>query len=87
MRACAGTCGSSVRRRTSRPDMAAGDLAARLDLAEARAAIADLIHDYARCVRRDRPELRAAFDYGLDQAQETGATAKIIRTYVPLPPW
>jgi polar amino acid transport system substrate-binding protein len=38
-------------------------------------------------VRRDRPELRAAFDYGLDQAQETGATAKIIRTYVPLPPW
>jgi polar amino acid transport system substrate-binding protein len=34
-----------------------------------------------------RPELRAAFDYGLDQAQSSGATAKIIRTYVPLPPW
>lgn len=36
--------------------MAEGDLAARLDLAEARNAIADLIHEYARCVRRDRPE-------------------------------
>lgn len=34
-----------------------------------------------------KPELRAAFDYGLDQAQSSGATAKIIRTYVPLPPW
>ena len=34
-----------------------------------------------------RPELRAAFDYGLDQAQSTGATARIIRTYVPLDPW
>jgi len=38
-------------------------------------------------VRPERPELRAAFDYGLDQAQSSGATAKIIRTYVPLPPW
>jgi polar amino acid transport system substrate-binding protein len=38
-------------------------------------------------VRPGRPELRAAFDYGLDQAQSTGATAKIIRTYVPLSPW
>jgi polar amino acid transport system substrate-binding protein len=38
-------------------------------------------------VRPGRPELRAAFDYGLDQAQSSGATAKIIRTYVPLPPW
>jgi polar amino acid transport system substrate-binding protein len=38
-------------------------------------------------VRPGRPELRAAFDYGLDQAQSSGATANIIRTYVPLPPW
>lgn len=38
-------------------------------------------------VRPGRPELRAAFDYGLDQAQSSGATARIIRTYVPLPPW
>jgi polar amino acid transport system substrate-binding protein len=34
-----------------------------------------------------KPELGAAFDYGLDQAQSSGATAKIIRAYVPLPPW
>lgn len=38
-------------------------------------------------VRPGRPELRAAFDYGLDQAQGSGATARIIRTYVPLSPW
>lgn len=38
-------------------------------------------------VRRDRPELAQAFDYGLDQAQAAGATGKIIRTYVPLDPW
>jgi polar amino acid transport system substrate-binding protein len=38
-------------------------------------------------VRPGKPELRAAFDYGLDQAQSSGATAKIIRTYVPLNPW
>jgi len=38
-------------------------------------------------VRRDRPDLAQAFDYGLDQAQTAGATARIIRTYVPLDPW
>lgn len=38
-------------------------------------------------IRRDRPELARAFDYGLDKAQADGATAKIIRTYVPLDPW
>lgn len=38
-------------------------------------------------VRPGQPELRAAFDYGLDEAQKSGATAKIIRTYVPLDPW
>lgn len=38
-------------------------------------------------VRRDRPELAQALDYGLDKAQSTGATAKILRTYVPLNPW
>jgi len=38
-------------------------------------------------VRRDRPELAQALDYGLDKAQEIGATAKILRTYVPLDPW
>ena len=38
-------------------------------------------------IRRDRPELAQALDYGLDKAQATGATAKILRTYVPLDPW
>lgn len=38
-------------------------------------------------VRPDRKELVAAFDYGLDAAQSSGATARIIRTYVPLDPW
>jgi polar amino acid transport system substrate-binding protein len=38
-------------------------------------------------VRKDRPEIRQAFDYGLDMAQKTGATAKIITAYVPLSPW
>ena len=37
-------------------------------------------------VRPERADLRAAFDYGLDEAQSSGATARIIRTYVPLPP-
>ena len=32
-----------------------GELAARLDAIESRAAIADLVHGYARAVRRDRP--------------------------------
>lgn len=38
-------------------------------------------------VRPDRPDIRAALDYGLDQAQASGATQKIIGTYVPLPVW
>jgi len=38
-------------------------------------------------VRPDRKELVAAFDDGLDAAQSSGATARIIRTYVPLDPW
>ena len=38
-------------------------------------------------VRSDRPELAQALDYGLDRAQTTGSTAKILRTYVPLDPW
>ncbi len=38
-------------------------------------------------VRSDRPDIRAALDYGLDQAQATGFTQKIIGTYVPLPVW
>jgi polar amino acid transport system substrate-binding protein len=38
-------------------------------------------------VRPGRQELRTAFDYGLDQAQSSGATARIIRTYVPLALW
>lgn len=38
-------------------------------------------------VRRDRPELRAALDYGFDMAQKSGATARIIKAYVPLPVW
>lgn len=38
-------------------------------------------------VRRDRPELVRALDYGLDQAEASGATARILGTYVPLPLW
>lgn len=38
-------------------------------------------------VRQDKPEVRAALDYGLDQAQASGATEKIMKTYVPLPVW
>ncbi len=38
-------------------------------------------------VRPDKPDIRAALDYGLDQAQASGATEKIISTYVPLPVW
>jgi polar amino acid transport system substrate-binding protein len=37
--------------------------------------------------RRDQPQLRAAFDYGLDMAQKNGATARIIKAYLPLSPW
>jgi len=36
--------------------MADSELAARIDRIEARTAVADLIHAYARAVRRDRPE-------------------------------
>jgi polar amino acid transport system substrate-binding protein len=49
--------------------------------------IDNVSRNLAFLVRPDRPELRAAFDYGLDQAQSSGATARIIRAYVPLPPW
>jgi polar amino acid transport system substrate-binding protein len=38
-------------------------------------------------VRKDRPDLRLAFDYGLDMAQKTGTTAKIITAYIPINPW
>ena len=38
-------------------------------------------------VRMDRPELRAAFDWGLDMAQKNGATSRIIKAYLPLNPW
>lgn len=43
--------------------------------------------DLAFLVRRDRPDIRQALDYGLDQAQSSGATARILQTYVPLPLW
>ena len=33
------------------------------------------------------PELREAFDHGLDMAQVNGTTEKIFNTYVPLNPW
>ncbi len=36
--------------------MSGGHDADRLDRLEARAAIADLVHEYARLIRRDRPE-------------------------------
>jgi polar amino acid transport system substrate-binding protein len=38
-------------------------------------------------MRRDRQDLRQALDYGLDQAQASGATARILRAYLPLPLW
>ena len=34
-----------------------------------------------------RADIRDALDYGLDQAQASGATEKIIKAYVPLPVW
>lgn len=34
-----------------------------------------------------RDDLRAAFDFGLDAAQQKGITEKIFNTYVPLSPW
>lgn len=34
-----------------------------------------------------RDDLRAAFDAGLDAAQQKGVTEKIFNTYVPLSPW
>ena len=38
-------------------------------------------------VQKQKPELRAAFDYGLDMAQKNGATARILKAYFPLSPW
>jgi polar amino acid transport system substrate-binding protein len=38
-------------------------------------------------VRRDKPVLRQAFDYGLDRMQSTGVFAAVFRRYVPLSPW
>ena len=38
-------------------------------------------------IRTARPDLRAAFDYGLDAAQKDGTTEKIFNAYVPLDPW
>ncbi len=38
-------------------------------------------------VRNDRPDLRAALDYGLDQLQIKGTTDAMFNRYVPLPPW
>jgi polar amino acid transport system substrate-binding protein len=38
-------------------------------------------------VRPQKPELRAALDYGLDMAQTGGDTARIIKAYLPLSPW
>jgi len=37
-------------------------------------------------VRNDRPDLRAALDYGLDQLQAKGTTDAVFNRYVPLPP-
>lgn len=38
-------------------------------------------------VARARPDLRAAFDYGLDMAQKNGDTSRILKAYLPLSPW
>jgi polar amino acid transport system substrate-binding protein len=37
--------------------------------------------------RLDRPDLRAAFDYGLDRSQKNGTTERIFNAYLPLSPW
>jgi polar amino acid transport system substrate-binding protein len=38
-------------------------------------------------VRKDRGDLTAVFDYGLDQLQANGTTDKVFNRYVPLNPW
>ena len=38
-------------------------------------------------VQRQNPDLRQAFDYGLDTLQKNGTTARIIKAYFPLSPW
>lgn len=38
-------------------------------------------------VRNDRPDLRAALDYGLDALQMNGGTATVFNRYIPLNPW
>lgn len=43
--------------------------------------------DLVFLVRRNLKGLGEALDYGLDQAQATGATSRIIRAYLPLPLW
>jgi polar amino acid transport system substrate-binding protein len=43
--------------------------------------------DLVFLMRRDRQDLRQALDYGLDQAQASGATTRILRAYLPLPLW
>lgn len=44
-------------------------------------------HPLSILVKRGNTPLRAAFDYGLDRMQRSGAFATIFRTYVPLSPW
>ncbi len=38
-------------------------------------------------VRRDRADIRDAFDIALDRLQSNGTTEKLFNTYVPLTPW
>lgn len=38
-------------------------------------------------VRRGREDVRASLDFGLDMAQKSGTTARVISAYVPLPVW
>jgi polar amino acid transport system substrate-binding protein len=44
-------------------------------------------HPLSILVKRGNTPLRAAFDYGLDRMQRSGAFATIFRNYVPLSPW
>jgi polar amino acid transport system substrate-binding protein len=44
-------------------------------------------HSLVFLVRKDRDDIRAALDHGLDRLQGNGMTEKIFNTYVPLNPW
>jgi polar amino acid transport system substrate-binding protein len=56
-------------------------------LDHAFADLSSFSRNIAFLARADRPDLRAALDYGLDAAQLSGATEKIFNRFIPLNPW